>query len=183
MRPVFVLSPPRARTCWLTVYLNGLGIAAIHEGWKYFPTSTALLAAMQGMGKGVVVNVDSSNALHLSEIEQAFPDARFVNIYREWGTCEQSLSDALGVTLPDAAMIGQRIEWEQRQKMDTAFEIDFDEWRPDVSMRLVEWLDPTVRIDPIWHYFCAGLDIQLFSSRLNEEMQSLLERSIVTTGG
>lgn len=184
MKPVFVISPPRARTCWLTVYLMGLGIPAIHEGWKYFPEADTLHSIMEARsGGGVIVNVDSSNAMHMDEIEEKFLGARFINIYRDWVECEKSLSDAVGVELPNSAWIGEKIEEIHIRVAKESFNIKFDKWTLDASRELIKWLDPTIRVDNIWHYFCAGLDIQLFSSRLNEEMKSILESKIVVIGG
>jgi hypothetical protein len=183
MTPVFVLSPPRARTCWLTVYLQGYGIPAVHEGWKYWPKPDLLRLAMERMSNGIVVNVDSSNPIRLDEIAEHFPTARFINIYRPWDVCVASLRDTLGRDLPDGKALGARYAAAQISVARRAFEITFEEWTPAVSRKLLHWLDPSLPVNPVWDYFCAGLDIQLFSARLNEELDTYNANHIVTIGG
>lgn len=183
MRPIFVLTPPRARTCWLTVYLRGLGVPAVHEGWKYWTTPKALRLAMEAMGSGVVVNVDSSNVTRVAEIEDEFPEARFVCILRAWPVCMQSLRDAIEIELPEGEALGERTTIAQSRAIKRgAFVIVFDHWTPEISRSLIEWLDPDIAIDPLWHYFCSGLDIQLLSTRLNTELDMLRDHHVVTIG-
>lgn len=96
MTPWFVLSYPRSRTAWLATYLTHNGVYAFHEAWKYAKTVAQLRALMESKGPGPVVNVDCANWFFVKELQEAFPEARFVEIQRPWVDVVRSARDAFG---------------------------------------------------------------------------------------
>lgn len=169
MQPVFILSYPRSRTAWLAAYLTGAGIPCFHEAWREAKDVKALRAMMEARGTGVVVNADCSNWFFLDEIEQEFPDAKYVRIDRAWDEVSAELIDVFGPV--DMEPLHRAYVMVHRPIV--GFSIDCHLWTPDVTTALVRFMAGDWSISPHWHELMHRLMIQV----TKDDVTDLLERS------
>lgn len=94
--PWFVLSYPRCRTAWLSVFLQGAGVPCFHEAWKQAGTPAEMRALMESFGPGPVVNSDCSNIFFLDAIKQEFPEAKYLVIEHTDAAILASLKESYG---------------------------------------------------------------------------------------
>lgn len=82
MKTFFILSLPRSRTAWLSVFLTYENSYCFHEGLVECESVSALPRLFAATGKPVVGNSDCGNILFLDELRETFPDAKFVIVER-----------------------------------------------------------------------------------------------------
>lgn len=164
MNPVFILTMPRCRTAWLSAYLTGGGIFCFHEAWKIATTAKELRALMQEKGE-TVVNCDATNWLFLDEIEQEFPNARFIEIVRD--DVEQGWSDAFGVhDWTDTRRAYAAAHRLPRNGM--ALTVDFNDWTAHTSLELWNVIAQGKPLDPHWHQQMHTFFVQVTEDTLQE---------------
>jgi len=159
IRPVFTLSMPRSRTAWFAAYLNGLGIPAYHEAWKYAKNAKELRELWNG--HDLVVNSDSCNILFYDEIRQEFPEAQFIKINRSLEEVKRSAELAYGEI--DENILDR---WYSiLQKLPADREVEFEEWGPGQSYELVRFITDKW-IDMNWHTLAHDLKIEVNLERV-----------------
>lgn len=159
MRPYFVLSMPRSRTAWFAAYLNGLGIPAYHDAWRYVKSAKELRELFRGYD--YVVNSDSTNVLFYDELRQEFPEAKFIKINRSLADVKQSAELAYGKIDEAVFDIWHSI----LQKVEADRTVDFDEWGPGQSYELVRFITSKY-IDMNWHGLAHDLKIEINLDRI-----------------
>jgi len=166
MKPVFVLSLPRSRTAWLTVYLNGCdGIKAIHDGWKYAKNAKQLKSLMERY-PGIVVNADSTNILFLDEIRAEFPEAKFVKIIRPIQDVEQSMKASYGEhNYSNILALSEILE-----KADAGVTVEFDNWTILDTTRIYKYITDGGDVDPLWHLMAHDFKVAVTDHRIENDL-------------
>ena len=173
MNPIFVLSYPRSRTCWLTTYLAGAGEMAYHELWRRFATMEDMKTFMDSKGIGSVVNVDCSNWFFVDEIRQAYPHAQFIRIDRDADGVLQSLREVFGEQ-DYAPMMDAYEEVIARTTVRPVVTVDFDQWTPSESLRIWKAVS-NHQIDPEWHEHMHDMDVQITMDAIKRGMEQNLD--------
>jgi len=159
MRPIFVLSMPRSRTAWFAAYLNGLGIPAYHEAWRYVKNAKEFRELWSG--RDLVVNSDSINVLFYDEIRQEFPEAKFIKINRSLEEVKRSATASYGEI--DESILDR---WYSiLQKVQVEREVEFEEWGPGQSYELVRFMTDKW-IDLNWHTLAHAFKIEVNVERI-----------------
>lgn len=135
LEPWFILSYPRCRTAWLSVFLQGAGVPSFHEAWKLVATPPDLRALMECYGPGPVVNSDSSNILFLPEIQAEFPDARYLVVRSDEAAVLASLRPSYGDHDYTVLMAAYRAAFARVGELP-AFTVDLATWTADDSARI-----------------------------------------------
>lgn len=161
---VFTLSLPRSRTAWLAAYLNGLGIFATHDAWRYAKQASDFREIFRG--QGVACNSDSTNIWFYDEIKREFPEAKFVKIVRDLDEVKASVERTYGYADPDVLDRWHNMVLDA----DAHITIDFDEWDSDESYRLVRYMSNRW-IDPNWHTLAHELDISITQDRAFADLE------------
>ena len=170
MKPVFILSPPRCRTSWLSAYLTGAGVFCFHEAWKQVADAHALRRLMESKGPGTVVNADCANWLFLDEIEREFPEARYVEIHRH-GDLEQAWATAFGEM--DWSLLMARYQCaRQAQHGPLLMSIDFHRWTPEISLQLWDRMTDGTPMDMDWHAQCHGWRIEPTRDQVSRDAEA-----------
>lgn len=164
MKPVFILSYPRSRTAWLSVFLTGCGIPCIHEGWKYAKTAQELRALMESMGSESVVNSDCSNIFFLDELKQEFPDARYILIMNDAQAVTESLEQSYGEQDYTDLIEAYRSAY-FHLSVDPSMVIDCQSWSPLESARLAQCIGGVVP-PKWWVESCSGMLVQLMPGQI-----------------
>lgn len=142
------------------MYLNGAGIYAFHEAWRYAKDAKELRKMMVGRGD-VVVNSDSTNALFLEELRAEFPDALYVRIVRDLESVRQSIERSYG-RVHNSILL----KW-HRAVMDTEvdYEIPYHSWTPEVTKELWQFLGGKW-LDTYWHDTSHDMKVELSNERI-----------------
>lgn len=168
MTPWFVLSYPRSRTAWLAMYLTHNGVYAFHEAWKYVKTVQQLRSLMESKGDGPVVNVDCANWFFLKELQDEFPEARFLEIRRPWDGVVQSALCSFGDQ--DYDWLFRQYLLAMKQPVRSEMVIEFAQWTPDQSQAL--WLEISQGrvMDEHWHRHLHNCLVELMPEAVREEL-------------
>lgn len=163
LKPVFILSLPRSRTAWLAAYLNGLGIRAYHDAWRFVKNVKDMrqLLMHNDVSSKLVVNSDSSNILFYDELRQEFPEATFIKINRNLADVKVSCAASYG-NIDETAL---DIWFSILKKTEADFELDFETWGAKQSFELVRFLTDKW-IDPNWHNLAHDLNIKISDERI-----------------
>lgn len=167
--PWFVLSYPRCRTAWLSVFLQGGGVPCFHEAWKLVHTPAELRALMESYGPGPVVNSDSSNILFLPEIQAEFPDARYLVVEADDDVVLASLRDSYGAHDYTSLMTAYRAAFARVGEVG-AVTVEVAEWDQAASARI--FLAITGRaVDVRWLEHVSGMLVQLMPNQIVSDVQ------------
>ncbi|NGZ98037.1 MAG: hypothetical protein CV089_18250 [Nitrospira sp. WS110] len=169
MNPIFVLSYPRSRTCWLATYLAGGGEMAYHELWRRYATMGELRRFMDSKGAGPVVNVDCANWFFLDEIRSIYPHAQFIRINRKPDGVIESLREVFGDQDYDPMMQAYE-DVIQRSVVSPVLTIDFEHWTPEESLRIWRAVS-NFPIDPEWHEHMHDMDVQITMDAIRKGME------------
>ncbi len=164
MNPVFILSYPRSRTAWLSVFLTGCGIPCIHEGWKYAKTAQELRVLMESMGTGAVVNSDCSNIFFLDELKQEFPEARYIVILNDDQAVVESLKQSYGDHDYTELVTAYRRAYRDLD-VEPLMVLDCRTWSLVDSVRLAHCIGGVVP-PKWWVESCSGLLVQLMPDQI-----------------
>lgn len=168
MAPTFILSYPRSRTAWLSMFLTGCGAFAFHEAWKWVNNVKDLRALMESKGPGPTVNADCANVLFLPEIRQEFPDAKFILVQHDPNKVLLSLYQSYGV--------------HDYGPMMAAYDKAFAGVEPDMTVSCADWDIETSRkiwavvsghapIDEDWLAQCEGMQVQLMPWQIAADIE------------
>jgi len=164
MRHVFVLCLPRSRTVWLTMYLNGVGIKAIHDGWKFAKTAKELRMVMEQ--NDIVVNVDSTNILFYDEIQEEFPNAKFIKIIRNVKDVKKSLEESYGKGDYSNLLNYSEI----LKKIDADITVDYDNWTTVTTSAIHEFvIDEQVK-DTVWLIQSDDFKVTITNDRIEDDI-------------
>lgn len=170
MNPIFVLSYPRSRTCWLATYLMGGGEMAYHELWRRFATMQDMKSFMDSKGIGSVVNVDCANWFFLDEIRSLYPHAQFIRINRDPEGVVESLREVFGDQNYDPMMSAyEEVIRTSEKTVRPVVTVEFDQWTPDESLRIWQAVS-NYPIDPEWHQHMHDMDVQITMDAIRRGM-------------
>lgn len=168
MTPWFVLSYPRCRTAWLSVFLTGAGVPCFHEAWKQVSTMDAMRQLMLAQHAPVVVNSDCSNIFFLNELRASFPDARYLIITQSEAAIVASLKDSYGEADYLGLMERYRMAFSHATDL-SADTIDCRAWDLAASARLVERMTGRP-VDARWVAQASGLLVQLMPWQIEADI-------------
>lgn len=172
----FFLSRPRSRTAWLALYLTGLGIHCFHELWRTCSTieEVARVITAQQAG-GPVANADAANWFFLDELQEAFPEAQFIELYRPDVDVAASLRHTYGEGHYEALLEAYaRVESATTLSQRTV--VLYDGWTPEVSRRVYElananWYQPGWTTDQVaWHERLHQVRVSITDERATTDL-------------
>jgi len=167
MRPTFILSLPRSRTAWLTVYFNGAGVPCFHDAWRHVKTIKGLRKEMEGTKSEYVVNADSSNILFYNEIKEEFPNAKFITILRNPIKVQQSLSKTYGHV--SMAVINKL--YFDILCAEANYTADYDTWDSEVSHEMFKCATDGNMLLPLrWHLQAHELKVEITRDRIENDI-------------
>lgn len=159
----FVISYPRSRTAWLTMYLNAMDTFAYHEGWKYASTAKKL-RKLFGAQLGPSINVDSCNYFFLPEIRKEFPDAKYITIKRPRLAVEASLKNSYGDSCARLLdLYGNPDDW------PSDFNINYDEWTPKITAKLMTFITGEEFMVNQFSKMLHGLKVEVSKDQMNKD--------------
>jgi len=169
MTPWFVLSYPRCRTAWLSVFLSGAGVPCFHEAWKRVKTMAEMRALMRDQCAPVVVNSDCSNVFFLDELRMHFPDAKYLTITNSDEAILSSLKESYG-DLDYTGMMAQYRAAFSHAKDLPGETVDCREWDRATSAWLFERMTGRA-VDTGWLDQVSGMLVQLMPWQIREDIQ------------
>lgn len=164
MSHVFVLSLPRSRTAWLTMYLQGAGIKASHDEWKYAHNAQELRLIMEY--RGTVVNVDSTNILFYDEIREEFPDAKFIKIIRNVEDVKRSLNESYGEA-EDFSIVRYS---EILNKIEAGITVYYDDWTPKITSEIYRFITGEYPKDISWLFQSDEFKVTVTDQRIKDDI-------------
>ena len=168
MTPWFVLSYPRCRTAWLSVFLSGAGVPCFHEAWKRAKTAKELRALMGAQQAPVVVNSDCSNVFFLKELREEFPDARFLTITNSDEAILSSLKESYGELDYTEMMQMYRAAFSHATGLP-GVSVDCLEWDQSVSAWLFEHI-AGIPVNQVWIEQVSGMLVQLMPWQIRQDV-------------
>lgn len=165
MKPVFTLSLPRSRTAWLTMYLNGNGVNAFHDLWRFVKTPAELKKFLESSKSDVVVSCDTANIFFYEELRAEFPDARFVKIIRNIDDVKESMALSYGEAVDDLLLkVNDRL-----LSAEADFVIEYEEWTEARSYELFQFLTGGPP-DLVWHLMAHEFNVQVTEQRISDDL-------------
>lgn len=168
MTSVFVLSTPRCRTAWLSAYLTGAGVFCFHEAWKLVKTAKELRALMESKGPGPVVNADCTNVFFLDELKREFPEAKYLRIVRDDSSWVESAEATYG-PLDEHVLLNTYRRAFGGVRADLT--IHFEEWGPDTSLEIWNFIAGDKPMDLHWHVQFHGMNVRLSSWQIEYDRE------------
>ena len=170
MTPWFVLSYPRSRTAWLSVFLTGAGVPCFHEAWAHVTTAKQLRALMESKGEGPVVNSDCSNVFFFDELRAEFPNAHYLRLYQTDAAITASLQSSYGDNnYQDMfASYARAFEHVSSSLLRWTAVIDCSMWNETTSA----WLYRTIagrEVDAGWLKQVSGMLVELLPGTIAEQ--------------
>ena len=166
--PWFVLSYPRCRTAWLSVFLQGAGVPCFHEAWKQAGTPAEMRALMESYGPGPVVNSDCSNIFFLDEIKQEFPEAKYLILGSNDAAILSSLKASYGDLDYQDMMTAYRAAFARVTSCD--LQVNVSEWDLNASRRIFQEIAGKP-VDEGWLNQVSGMLVQLMPEQIIEDIQ------------
>ena len=112
---------------------------------------------MEQAGTGPVVNSDSANWFFLPELQQEFPDAKYVIIHRDRASVDRELAE---IGMDDNSMMFSGYD-----RLDVpagAMIVRFEEWTPNTSLSIVDFISQSqVTVKQSWHELMHRMWIQV----------------------
>ena len=169
MLTTFFLSFPRCRTAWLSMYLTGMGVYCFHELWRTCSDIDSFRDAMESKGPGPVANADPTNLLFLDQLQEAFPDAIFIEIIRPVDDVMQACIETYG-----PGDYTHLIDFYARAKKlfvpNISLTVPFDEWNEQMSSKIFDMTsDGDVAFNHDWHTRMHQLNIAITHERVEED--------------
>ena len=168
MKHVFVLCLPRSRTAWLTMFLNGAGVTAIHDGWQYAKSAKQLRRVMGAYEDEVAVNVDSANILFYDEIREEFPDAEFIKIIRNVKDVKKSLKKSYGKA--DYSSILRYAE--ALKTVEAGITVDYDNWTEYTSSEIFRFVTGEVLLDLAWLTQAHDFKVTITKDKIRDDLRA-----------
>jgi len=168
MTPWFVLSYPRCRTAWLSVFLSGAGVPCFHEAWKQVNTMDDMRSLMRAQCAPVVVNSDCSNIFFLDELRLAFPDAKYLIITHSDEAILSSLKDSYG-DLDYAGMMDMYRKAFSHARDLPGETIDCRDWDRSASAWLFERMTGRA-VNTVWLDQVSGMLVQLMPWQIQDDI-------------
>ena len=169
MTPWFVLSYPRCRTAWLSVFLSGAGVPCFHEAWKRVTTAKEMRVLMEAQRAPEVVNSDCSNAFFLKELREEFPEARYLTITNSDEAILSSLKESYGDLDYTEMMQMYRAAFSHATGLP-GIAVDCREWDQSVSAWLFEQIARSpvnqVRLEQV-----SGMLVQLMPWQIRQDIE------------
>ena len=169
MTPWFVLSYPRCRTAWLSVFLSGAGVPCFHEAWKRVKTAKEMRALMEAQHAPVVVNSDCGNVFLLNELQEEFPEARYLTIANSDEAIVSSLKESYGNLDYTEMMQMYRAAFSHARGLP-GIAVDCREWDPTVSAWLFEQIAGRP-INQAWLEQVSGMLVQLMPWQIRQDIE------------
>ena len=168
MTPFFVLSMPRSRTAWLSVYLTGAGVFCFHEAWKHVKTAKELRSLMESKGDGPVVNSDSTNIFFLDELREEFPEAKYLRILSDERRVIESTRRAYGAFEEAKLLNAYRSAF---TGVTADLTVDYAKWTPKTSLEIWNFVSNGKPIDPHWHEQVNGMQVRLTARQIDHDIE------------
>lgn len=170
MTPWFVLSYPRSRTAWLSVFLNGAGVPCFHEAWGQVKTVKELRALMESKGDGPVVNSDCSNVLFFDELREEFPEAQYLVLKNSRQAVSDSLVKAYGAHDYQAVLDATEQAMQRAGRSGVLMRyLDVAQWGEPVSAWLYRQITGR-EVDTDWLTQVSGMRVQLTPETIVEQL-------------
>lgn len=170
MTPWFVLSAPRSRTAWLSVFLTGAGVPCFHEAWAQVKTAKQLRTLMESKGDGPVVNSDCSNVFFFEELRVEFPTAQYIRIEQADETVIRSLTESYGGNgYQEMLQCYRRANAQIAQRQPAAISLDCDTWDRAESARVYRAITGT-EVDAGWLTQVSGMLVQLMPETIADQL-------------
>jgi hypothetical protein len=169
MTPWFVLSYPRSRTAWLSVFLTGSGVPCFHEAWKQVQTGAEMRLLMEQCQAPVVVNSDCSNVFFMKDLQAEFPEARYLRIYQPEHETLASLRDSYGNHDYTAMMLAYQ------RAFDACHVSTVDVWCESWDLECSAWLFEQIAgrsVDAGWLRQISGMLVQLMPTQIQQDIQA-----------
>jgi len=173
MIPWFFLSYPRCRTAWLSVYLTGAGVPCFHEAWKDVENIDDLRNLMESRGDGTVANADCANIFFLKEIQEEFPEAKFVKITRTPDDVYTSLVASYGPHNYRVFMDAYAVAMDQKVEVECS--INFDYWNAGTTKQLWSKIEPNRTFDASWALRMEEFRVTVTKDRIKRDFETALE--------
>lgn len=168
MQPTFILSYPRSRTAWLSMFLTGAGAFTFHEAWKLVDNVKDLRLLMESKGPGPVVNSDCSNIFFLKELQAEFPEAKYIRVLQNARVVVQSLNESYGPCDYEPMM----------DAYAKAFDgchhdllVDCELWDFETSKRIWALVSSGAPLDEDWLEQCEGMQVQLMPWQIQTDIE------------
>ena len=172
MTPWFVLSYPRSRTAWLSVFLTGAGVPCFHEAWGQVTTVKQLRTLMESKGDGPVVNSDCSNVFFFDDLQAEFPDAHYVRLDHSQTEIQASLLQSYGLYNYQPTMDAYQRAFQHVESTDMTVDgiVDCAAWDESVSAGLYRMMTGH-EVDARWLTQITGMLIQLMPETINRQLK------------
>lgn len=178
MTPWFVLSYPRSRTAWLSLYLTGAGIPTFHEAWKLTNTAAGMRALMESRHAPVVCNSDCSNIFFFDEILHEFPNAQFIKIMNTDEAILASLKTSYGDHDYRDMMQDYRKLFARVDRSDApVLLMDCQTWDADQSRLLAHAMTGTPP-ERLWAEQCEAMLVQLTPQAIARDVQRVRNQEL-----
>lgn len=167
MTPVFILSLPRSRTAWLATFFCYGESYAFHEGLLRCKSPNDLKTLFEATGKDVVVNSDCGNILFLEQIQQLFPNAKYIVVERDYSEVSNELME---IGLPDTGIVRLSVDLlEQAKRQLNPMVVQYDRLDKETCRAMCDYIG--VSFDELRWEMLDGLDIRIIVDKKVENVK------------